>query len=178
MSTSKSYHRVLFNNLSSILFWSNLKLLLLQHYSIHILICFLFCLITHGTLVLLNYTNFFGSAVTHLCHKHDDIICYHTLLPSEGWISDHVTHPSLLHTTAGAHTAILAHHITKYIQMNMKDFRAKRLLQIPEQLQSSPTTVRMNLFVWQTKGKNTVKRWIGKRLPQCNLETENRDLTK
>lgn len=91
MSTSKSYHRVLFNNLSSILFWSNLKLLLLQHYSIYTLICFLFCLITHGTLVLLNYTNFFGSAVTHLCHKHDDIICYHTLLPSEGWISDHVT---------------------------------------------------------------------------------------
>lgn len=28
------------------------------------------------------------------------------------------------------------------------------------------------------KGKNTVKRWIGKCLHQCNLEIENRDLTK
>lgn len=30
--------------------------------------------------------------------------------------------------------------------------------------------------VWQTYEKNTVKRWIGKCLHQCNLE--NRDLTK
>lgn len=60
----------------------------------------------------------------------------------------------------------------------MKDFSGKRLLQIPELLQSFPTTVRMNLFIWQTKEKNTLKRWIGKRLHQCNLEIENRDLTK
>lgn len=85
------------------------------------------------------------------------MICYHALLSDERWISGHITHASLLHTTAGAHTTIMAHHNTKYIQMNMKDFSGKRFLQIPELLQSFPTTVRMNLFVWQTKGKRYCK---------------------
>lgn len=47
------------------------------------------------------------------------MICYHTLPSDEGWISGDTTHPSLLHTTAKAHTIVTVHQVqqnAKHIQ--------------------------------------------------------------
>lgn len=62
--------------------------------------------------------------------------------------------------------------------MNMKDFSGKRLLQIPELLQSFPTTVRMNLFVWQTKEKKYFKEVDWKMLTSMQLRNRKQRFDK
>lgn len=167
---------MLFNNLSSILFWSNLKLLLLQHYSIHILIFFLF---------FPNYSWYTHSAelwqLLWLCsYTSLSLTQWHNLLSHNTiqWGLDlwsYNTSQFIVHNCWGTHsyhgTPQHKIHSNKYERLQWKrafaDTRAATIISHNNQNES---------VCLANKGKkSTVKRWIGKCLHQCNLEIENRD---